>query len=163
MIHATQPPDQIHRLAAAWKPTGDKLQAVGFFALQQVKERFKTQGASSGTPWPAPKRVKQWGADDGRSLLTGQTAHLRDSFQYMVQGNLIILFTDSPHARTHQFGATIKAKTAKARAGGKPGGSAGGQLGPSRKGSTQGAKQSAAKAAVKSGGKSGANRKGQKG
>lgn len=113
MMRLVMAESQRERLADSWQPVNRKGEALGFFLLQQIAERFRTQGASSGTAW-APKKLKAWGYDDGRSILTGATARLKDSFQSIATATAVTVFSDVPYAATQQFGATIKPKTAKA-------------------------------------------------
>lgn len=102
------PPVEIRRLMKAWQPTIKKMEHLGFFAEQQVMDRFQTQGASGGKPW-APKKMKSWGYDDGRSILTGSTANLKNSFyHYAPDANTAIVGNDRPYSHIQQVG-TIKA------------------------------------------------------
>ena len=50
--------------------TASETLRVGRFVLNQIKDRFRTHGASGGMPWKA-KRF-----DDGRGILTGHSATL---------------------------------------------------------------------------------------
>lgn len=124
-VRYKMPAQQARRLQSLFRPTNKQLNAFGFYLVQQVQDRFQTQGASGGTPWPA-KRMKSWGYDDGRSILTGKSARLKESFSFYtkIEGGkaFITLFSDAPYARVHQLGTrgkggvlpTIKPKTAKA-------------------------------------------------
>lgn len=95
-------------LIDSWQPVNRKGEALAFFMLQQVMERFRTQGASGGTPWQ-PKKFA-----DGRSVLTGRSARMKDSFQTYATATTCSVFSDLFYTKIHQFGKTIRAKNAKA-------------------------------------------------
>ena len=113
------------RLARMFKPTMKTVKRMGLFLVQQVRERFQTAGKSGGVIWPEKVR-KAWGADDGRAILTGQSAGLLGSFQWQGQVNSdgfeVSVFTPVPYAKVHQEGTqgkggalpTIKPVKAKA-------------------------------------------------
>lgn len=95
------------KLAGMFKPTMKKAKAIGFFLVQQVRERFRTHGQSGGVVWPE-KRRKAWGADDGRAIMTGTGTHLQDSFHQTAEvqpGKMeITVQTDVPWAKMHEYG-----------------------------------------------------------
>lgn len=76
--------------------------ALGMFLEQQVKDRFRTQGASSGTPWKKKRN------DDGRATLTGRTGNLLRSFHHksgMQDGKMTVsVYSDELYAFVHQNG-----------------------------------------------------------
>lgn len=100
-------------LIDSWQPVNAKGEALAFFMHQQVLERFRTQGMSGGVPW-APKKARSWGYDDGRSILTGHSAHLKESFQTYATATKCAVFSTLFYAYIHQNGKVIKAKKAKA-------------------------------------------------
>jgi hypothetical protein len=76
------PPEEIEKLIARLQPTEEGMEGLAFFAHQQIKSRHETQGESGGKPWP-PKKIKEWGYDDGRAILTGPTGRmLNEWFSY---------------------------------------------------------------------------------
>lgn len=80
--------------------------AVGVLLVQQVKERFATQGESGGERWPRRNPLFSMGND--RAVLTGLTGELLESFRYEIDGNRIMVYSDSPYAHVHQLGTTGK-------------------------------------------------------
>jgi hypothetical protein len=97
------PYTETFRVAVPRLPSAQGMRRLGLFALQQVKQRFATHGASGGTPW-RQKRVKEWGADDGHAVLTGDSATLLNGWGYRIEGNRIILENAAPHAHVQQVG-----------------------------------------------------------
>ncbi len=95
---------------------------VGALKLDAMtKDRFASQGASGGAAW-APKKMKSWGFDDGRAILTGPTGLLQkawgQNWKYGEATNGCFV----QHSLVQQVGTvgkggqlpTIKPKTAKA-------------------------------------------------
>lgn len=84
-------------------PIGDikpLLVATGIMLVNQVKERFRTQGRSGNHSWK-PKVF-----DDGRSILTGMTGNLLNSFSHIEGKNSSSVFTTVKYAHVHQLGTT---------------------------------------------------------
>lgn len=89
---------------------------VGIMLVNQVKERFATQGRSGSAAWK-PKVF-----DDERAILTGRSGTLLDSFSHVEGKNSTTVFTTVSYARVHQVGTrkyggpipTIVPKKAKA-------------------------------------------------
>jgi len=78
---------------------------------ESTRERFETQRAPDGTPWmPSGRALRQAG-----TTLT-RDGHLNDDITRRVTGRRIDVGTNMIYAATHQFGATIRPKTAKALA-----------------------------------------------
>jgi len=121
VIYLHPDPKLIEELREFLAPNQEKMEALSLFVRNQVLLRFRTQGASGGAPW-AEKRLKQLGYDDGRSILTGPGAGLKESFQNSATGNSATVWSDHPAARVHQLGTakyggpipTIKPVKAKA-------------------------------------------------
>ena len=80
---------------------------------------FRNQRSPDGTPW-APLRMRS-------GQILSDTGRLRNSLTYQVGNDEVQVGTNVKYARTHQFGATIKPKKAKALA--FPGGEQPGQFG----------------------------------
>lgn len=113
MFRTAPYPNDVLRLAHAWQPDQPKMEALAFFVLQQVQERFVTRGLSGGVAWPF-KRVLRWGHDDGRGVLTGHSARLRESFKSYATAGRAVVYSDAPYAGVHQTGRVIRARRAKA-------------------------------------------------
>ncbi len=113
--------DQMKEVVGAFPPSEEDKRALGFFLVQQIDDRFDTAGQSGGEAWP-PKQIWAWGVNDGRALLTGPSARLRESFNSRVDGETIIVWSDDPKSAVHQLGTTkyggpiptIRPKRAKA-------------------------------------------------
>ena len=113
--------DEIMRIADRYAPTEEKTAALGMFAHQQVKDRFATAGASGGIAWPQ-KKMREWGYDDGRAILTGRTGELLESFQSYGEVDCAVVFSDKFYSRIQHLGTVgkggvlpdIKPKKAKA-------------------------------------------------
>lgn len=79
--------------------TDETVAGVGTLLTQQVKERFKTQGKSGNVVWPSKK------ISDGRSILTGRSAGLLNSFMYVREGRTrVSVLSSLPYAKVHQLG-----------------------------------------------------------
>jgi len=84
--------------------TEEVLDAVGVLVMQQIKDRFRTNGASGGVNWPG--KVNK---DDQGNILGG----MYDSFHHKVsarQGKLTI-YSDDNHFFVHQLGTKGKGGT----------------------------------------------------
>jgi len=111
-------------LARASLGAGDRaqlLRAVGAEAEAQTKERFETKVSPDGNTWKelAEKTAAYYaenGMTGGSLLVRG--GYLRDSVTHNVEGGswAVIVGATMEYAATHQFGATITPKTAKALA-----------------------------------------------
>lgn len=80
------------------------LRAVGQAIRSHVLLGFRTGTDPYGSPW-LPLKLRQ-----GRPLV--DTGRLRSSITYRVVGNTVTIGTNLVHAPVHQFGATIRAKSA---------------------------------------------------
>jgi phage gpG-like protein len=113
--------DQLKEVVGAFPPSDEDMRAFGFFMVQQIDDRFESAGASGGESWP-PKKSWSWGVNDGRAILTGPSARLRESFDSRVEGGTVIVWSDDPKSAVHQQGTekyggpipTIRPKKAKA-------------------------------------------------
>lgn len=81
-------------------------------AVAGYKQGFVDQKAPDGTPWPKLKYPRPRG---GSTVLVN-TGRLRAAGQARVAGEEVELSATAPGAATHQFGATIRPKAAKALA-----------------------------------------------
>jgi phage gpG-like protein len=112
---------ELRRIVSRFQPTTEKMEAIGFFCLQQSRSRFEQHGGP-GVPWPTPKWLTKIGRDDGRALLTGKRGDLLRSFHSSGTEDTAILGSDSPYAAIHQLGTVgaagskpdIRPKKAKA-------------------------------------------------
>lgn len=113
--------DQIDKVVGAFPPSDEDMRAFGFFLVQQIDDRFESAGGSGGVQWK-PKAINSWGVNDGRAILTGPSARLRESFQSRVDNGKVIVWSDDPKSAIHQQGTqkyggpipTIRPKKAKA-------------------------------------------------
>lgn len=85
------------------------MDAVGALLVAGTERRFDTQRAPDGTPWPPSIRAQ---------LVSGQTltdtARLRGSITHEAFRDRVEVGTNVVYAAPHQFGATIRPKSAKA-------------------------------------------------
>lgn len=95
---------EAERIRQQYAPTAEKMAVIADLLKDQVEQRFETQGASGGTPWPSPKWTEKIGRPDGRKLLQGRTNHLRESYQTDHTENTAEVFSDDVAAYTNQQG-----------------------------------------------------------
>lgn len=106
------------RLVAMGDDLTPVMTSVGAQLRQHVDERFEDERGPGGTPWPKSWRARTRG---GQTLT--DTARLRQSITFNAGRNQVEIGTNVAYAPVHQFGATIRAKTAKGlvfRIGGGP-------------------------------------------
>lgn len=82
---------------------------IGAHLAQTTKERFDQGMDPDGNPWPASIRVL---VNGGNTLVDSRA--LRDSITYEADASGVEVGTNVIYAATHQFGATITAKSAGA-------------------------------------------------
>lgn len=75
---------------------------------QHVDERFEDERGPGGVPWP-----KSWRAREQAGQTLTDTARLRQSITFRAGPSSAEVGTNVRYAAVHQFGATIRAKTAK--------------------------------------------------
>lgn len=102
------PESEVRKLIEKFRPSSEKMEILGMFLKGQVQDRFQTAGASGGAAWASPKKVAQWGHDDGRSLLTGRTGSLKERFFSAGEVRQAAVWSDVPYARIQQLGTTGK-------------------------------------------------------
>jgi len=117
--------DAVRRLLAdAALDSGDRgrlLQSIGTEMETQTRERFDTQRSPEGDSWQAlAQKTRDYYAEKGlghRSLLVG-SGTLRGSVTHEVEGGAwsALIGATMEYAAVHQFGATIRPRTAKALA-----------------------------------------------
>lgn len=92
-------------------------QNLGELLVQRTNRRFDTGTGPFGVPWaplnPQYAKEKRRG---GPLVKTGELAGKVGGLGivYQIAGDDLLVGTDRPHARVHQFGATIRPKTAAA-------------------------------------------------
>ena len=100
---------------------GRLLQSVGLLAEKQTRGRFDTRRDPDGNPWKAlSQRTAEYYVSKGmghRSILIG-TGMLQGSITREVGGGgrSVLVGATMEYAATHQFGATVRPRTAKAPA-----------------------------------------------
>lgn len=98
----------VNALLARGQDMRPVMEDIGALLEESTRERFETQRDPDGTPWaPSSRALRQAGP-----TLT-DTGRLRDSVTRKVTGRQIDVGTNVIYAATHQFGATIRPKTAK--------------------------------------------------
>jgi len=92
-------------LIAMGEDPAPALNAVGRVLKTRIQDGFITGTAPDGRPWaPLKSRAGQPLVDKG---------HLKNSIDYRVEGNSVVVGTNLPYAPVHQFGAKIEAKSGK--------------------------------------------------
>lgn len=120
-MRAVIPLSEVAVLLRRYAASAPVLEAMAVFMTQQVKDRFRTGGASGGTAW-VNKKARAWGHNDGRAILTGKRAELLESFQGYGTDEQAVTYSDDPKSLVHQVGTvgaggklpTIRPKRAKA-------------------------------------------------
>ena len=95
-----------NRLLAIGEDPRRALDAVGRVLKTNIQLGFTTGTDPYGRQW-APLKARQ-----GQPLK--DKGHLMNSIDYQVEGDSVVVGTNMPYAPTHQFGAVIEAKNAKA-------------------------------------------------
>lgn len=85
--------------------------AIGAMLVTSTQDRFERETDPAGTLWPKSIRVQL----EGGKTLT-DTAFLRNSVTFEADDGGLAVGTNAAYAATHQFGATIRPKTAEALA-----------------------------------------------
>lgn len=86
----------------------DLFNAIGVKMSASTQERFDTETDPEGNPWPASLRA----LTEGGKTLT-DTAQLARSITHEADRTGVDIGTNLIYAAIHQFGGTIRAKTAK--------------------------------------------------
>lgn len=83
--------------------------SIGEALVSGVKTRFKKEEDPEGKKWEPSARAL---AEGGKTLT--KDAHLRDSIDYAATPTRVMVGSNLPYARIHQYGGTIRPKKAKA-------------------------------------------------
>lgn len=100
--------DALARLLAAGEDLTPAMDAIGGALVLSTEERFEFERAPGGSPWPPSIRALLTG---GKTL--SESGRLGDSITHEADSDSVRVGTNVRYAKTHQFGATIRAKTAK--------------------------------------------------
>ena len=98
--------EAFNRLLAMGENPAPALDAIGRLLKSKLQLGFITSTDPYGRPW-APLKTRQ-------GLPLRDKGHLMNSIDYRVEGASVEVGTNLPYAPTHQFGAVIEAKGAKA-------------------------------------------------
>lgn len=106
--------DALGRLAAAGGDPRGFLVNVGEILVASTRQRFRDEADPEGRPWAPLNPLYAAGKPAGKKILeaSGQLSH--DSIVYQLAATELVVGTNRPHARVHQFGATIVPKSAAA-------------------------------------------------
>lgn len=85
------------------------MDVVGATLEDGVLDRFERGEAPDGTAWPESEGARI----EGRPTLVKSARGLRDSIHRQAHPDRVEIGTNLVYAGVHQFGATIRAKTAK--------------------------------------------------
>lgn len=83
--------------------------AIGAAMVVSTQMRFERQGGPDGSPWPPSIRAMVAG---GKTLI--DSARLLQSITHQADAAGVDIGTNAIYAAVHQFGATIRATTARA-------------------------------------------------
>lgn len=100
--------ESLDRLVAAGEDLTPAMDAIGGALVLSTEERFEFERAPGGSPWPPSVRALLTG---GKTL--SESGRLGDSITHDASRDGVRLGTNVRYAATHQFGATISAKTAR--------------------------------------------------
>lgn len=101
-------PGERQRIRDRFRPSEEKMRVIASLVHRQIEDRFESEGASGGIPWPKPKWIESIGRPDGRKLLHGRTGHLRESYQESSDANTATVASDSVAAAMAQAGTVGK-------------------------------------------------------
>ena len=105
--------DALGRLAAAGADPRAFLVNVGEILVASTQERFRTETDPEGQPWAPLNPLYAAGKPAGKKILEA-SGQLARSIVYQIAEDELVVGTNRPHARVHQFGATIVPKSAAA-------------------------------------------------
>ncbi len=88
--------------------TGKLMASIGEALVSGVKTRFKNEEDPEGRKWEPSARAL---AEGGKTLT--DTARLRDSIDYAATPTKVMVGSNLPYARIHQYGGTIRPRKAK--------------------------------------------------
>ncbi|MFZ1680361.1 MAG: phage virion morphogenesis protein [Rhizobiaceae bacterium] len=92
------------RIGAA-RPMFDE---IGTRLVGSTQQRFEDEAGPDGSPWPRSIRAQ---FDGGKTLTDSK--YLRKSFAHEAGDDRVAVGTTAVYAAIHQFGGTIRAKTAR--------------------------------------------------
>lgn len=87
---------------------GELMDVIGGALRDNVLDRFEHGRGPDGTPWKKSERATR---QSGQTLV--DTARLRDSITYAASSRDVTVGSNVIYAAIHQFGGTIRAKTAR--------------------------------------------------
>ena len=96
------------RLLARGENLAPAMDEIGNMLVNSVLSRFQTRNGPDGKPWKPSIRA----LTEGGVTLTDR-GHLRDSITHRTGPDSVEVGTNLTYAAIHQFGGTIKAKTAR--------------------------------------------------
>lgn len=96
-----------NELLARAEPTEPMMDEIGSMLVASTQARFESGRGPGGEPWKDTHRGGQILTDSGR---------LRDSITHQASGAEVRVGSNVIYAAVHQFGATIKPKSARALA-----------------------------------------------
>jgi phage virion morphogenesis protein len=102
----------LQRLIDKGRDPAPMLSAIGLILAASTRERIKDEKSPDGTPFAPLNPLYKKGKKGPGILRESQT--LFRTIVSQVEGNSVFVGTNRPHARVHQFGATIRPKTAAA-------------------------------------------------
>jgi len=105
----------LSRLAQATERPEPVLRGIGEYMRNSTSERFSTQTDPQGQPWrPLSETYRQSKSSNPDKILT-LNGYLR-KIVYQVEGDTVLVGSPMEYAAMHQFGGTIRPKTARALA-----------------------------------------------
>ncbi|WP_333822853.1 phage virion morphogenesis protein [Pinisolibacter sp.] len=105
--------DALARLGAAGDNPHGFLENIGEILLKSTRERFRTETDPEGKPWAPLNPLYAAGKKAGTKILEA-SGQLASTIVYQIAESALVVGTNRPHARVHQFGATIVPKSGAA-------------------------------------------------
>lgn len=90
-------------------PLREAFDEVGQYLVSEVQQLFRAGRAPDGAPWKPSLRAR---IEGGKTLV--DRGHLRDSYTHDASDAELLVGTNDKRARIHQFGGTIRPRSAPA-------------------------------------------------
>ena len=99
----------LRRMAESLDDAREVLEDIGRRLVASTVRRFERTAGPDGRPWPTSIRAREEGG-----LTLTDTGRLRGSITHQVLPRAVRVGTNVPYAATHQFGAEIRPRRARA-------------------------------------------------
>jgi len=103
----------LSRLAQATENAEPILRGIGEYLRNSTADRFKSQTDPDGNPWTPLSPDYQADKDNNPDKILTLNGYLR-KIVFQVEGDAVLVGSNMEYAAIHQFGGTIRPKTARA-------------------------------------------------